>query len=830
MDAAQGDALEVLHGHVLNPPIGVLHGHHVVVAADRVDPVAGSDHAVDEAGFLAVDAELDAGVVDVLGNIGGADLREGTNLCGQLLGETIGLVDVVRTDLHIDGRWQALVDDAVNEAAGLEVSGEFGHLAGEPIAHALHVHITADGVAFLEAGLYEGGIHGGVGGEDGGEVGIDADVGDDHVQIFRLDFFADDLLDARDVLVADLEAGARRHAHVDDELTRVGAGKVGSAEEGEGDGEQDHANPENAGRGESGAQQGAAHQAFVPVDHALKVFVELPDDELEAEAVFGFRFVLVNEPAAFVALVVAVVAQEQRAEERDDGHGEGVGGEHGKHHAEGQRREQILADSGKGNDGQKDDGGGDRGSQDGERDFSSAFFGGDARRLTEFHVAEDVFEHDDAVVNEAGEGEGQTAEDHGVDGAAEGVGHQHTGQGGERNREHHGHGGARAAEEEQDHDAGEYQADPSFIDQLLEGELDEDGLIEDDGGFERGRNVDEVFDGFFHAVDDGDGIAVAALLEDRDVDRALTIDAHDVVLQRAGVHRMADIGDQHGSVAHRLEGHLVHGLGGGKLAVRVNVEVFVPDAHIASGQNQVGAVHGLDHVAQAQVARLQLERIDVDLDLAVGSAKGLWNGRARHVGNLIAHLELGQVLELGFVEPLALESDKADGLGGGGETQHHGGQRSGREPAQVGHGEIGHVAERGVGIGTGLEIELDEADAGEGPRLAVVHVGGEGEEALEGIGDIRFDLLGRHAVVEGGDDDHGHVDVGEEVDGHAEQVHDAHDRDDEAQHENEIGILQRKLGHFTAGPRWRSLLPRSCRSCRRAAARFPTRASSPPPE
>ena len=81
---------------------------------------------------------------------------------------------------------------------------------------------------------------------------------------------------------------------------------------------------------------------------------------------FGFRFELVDEFASVIALVVAVIAQKQGAEERDDSHGEGVRREHRQHHAEGQRREQILADSGKGNDRQEHDGGGDRGRKHGE--------------------------------------------------------------------------------------------------------------------------------------------------------------------------------------------------------------------------------------------------------------------------------------------------------------------------------------------------------------------------------------------------------------------------------------------------------------------------------
>jgi hypothetical protein len=67
-----------------------------------------------------------------------------------------------------------------------------------------------------------------------------------------------------------------------------------------------------------------------------------------------------------------------------------------------------------------------------------------------------------------------------------------------------------------------------------------------------------VFDGGLHAVNDGDRVAVSALLEDRHVDGALAVDAHDVVLQRAGILRLADVGHQNRRVADRLERHLVH--------------------------------------------------------------------------------------------------------------------------------------------------------------------------------------------------------------------------------------------------------------------------------
>ena len=49
------------------------------------------------------------------------------------------------------------------------------------------------------------------------------------------------------------------------------------------------------------------------------------------------------------------------------------------------------------------------------------------------------------------------------------------------------------------------------------------------------------------------------------------------------------------------------------------------DAHISGWQNQVGIVDGMDYVHQAHVVRLELDRIDIDHDLAVASAEGLRN-------------------------------------------------------------------------------------------------------------------------------------------------------------------------------------------------------------
>ena len=68
------------------------------------------------------------------------------------------------------------------------------------------------------------------------------------------------------------------------------------------------------------------------------------------------------------------------------------------------------------------------------------------------------------------------------------------------------------------------------------------------------------------------------------------------------------------------------------------------------------------------------------------------------------------------------------------------------------------ACDRGVGIGARLEIDFDQAHPRQAARFDMVDAAAEGEEALETAGDVVFDLLGRHARIEGRDDHHGDLD------------------------------------------------------------------------
>ena len=96
---------------LLRYAVRILDRHHVVVAALRIDPVAGRDHAVgghggnhvvhhvlcgetDQAGLLAVDVQLDSWVVQILRNVDAAHIGHRFDLLGEILGQRVGSIHV----------------------------------------------------------------------------------------------------------------------------------------------------------------------------------------------------------------------------------------------------------------------------------------------------------------------------------------------------------------------------------------------------------------------------------------------------------------------------------------------------------------------------------------------------------------------------------------------------------------------------------------------------------------------------------------------------------------------------------------------------------------
>ena len=169
-------------------------------------------------------------------------------------------------------------------------------------------------------------------------------------------------------------------------------------------------------------------------------------------------------------------------------------------------------------------------------------------------------------------------------------------------------------------------------------------------------NVYKVPKSFFNPVDDGDSVGIATLFQNREVNGGLAVNANDVGLDGLRIDRSPDIAheDRGLSLADGFEGHAVNVCSSGDLTIRVKVVVKGANLHVSCGENQVGLVDLTNHVHGAQLVGLQFERVHVNHNLAVTSTKGLGDGSSGDVGNLVSDGVLTEVVELGFVEALAL--------------------------------------------------------------------------------------------------------------------------------------------------------------------------------
>ena len=225
---------------------------------------------------------------------------------------------------------------------------------------------------------------------------------------------------------------------------------------------------------------------------------------------------------------------------------------------------------------------------------------------------------------------------------------------GDGNRQQHRAGGSGAAQKYQNDDADQHQSRAALMQHRVDRFLDEHGLIEDDIGDQLLGQVEQVPVRFADVVDHLDGVAVSARLHDRDVGGLLAVDADDVVLQLARVLGLADVAHRNPACAHGLDGYAIQIGDVLHQAVGVDIEVGGSDLDVAGGQDQVAVVDGADHVHHAQLPRQQLEGIDVDHRLPVLAAEHRGNFSAVDDRNLIADLELRQIVKLGFGQALAL--------------------------------------------------------------------------------------------------------------------------------------------------------------------------------
>ena len=450
-----------------------------------------------------------------------------------------------------------------------------------------------------------------------------------------------------------------------------------------------------------------------------------------------------------------------------------VGGQHRRDEARGQQREEHLHryrdaelleelpgdprhETGRRED--RDDGQRDR--DHGEADFVGGFQRCAIGRLAHPHVAHDVLDLDDGVVDQdAGrQRDGEEADQ--VQRKSEHVHRPERREDRQRQRDRDDDGGADVAQEQQ---------------------YDDD---REDGAFEQGRNrgfiialgevhrgVDQLevdvgigglqhLDALLHGGGD-DHVAGALGALDAERHHRFAVEAREGAAVGDGVGDGAEVVEANLAAAEQRNhgaGEFVQGLGAGERADRL---IVLADLGAAAGKVDIGAAQTLADVDGGQAGSLQPVGIERHQDFALDTADALDLGDAAHalqrpfddvvdeIGQLLGRLAgrdrgIGDDRQADHVD--ALDQRLVDVL-----------RQVGAHP---GDGVL-DVVQRPVGIGLERELDRGQRQSVGDRRGNVPHALDAGNAVFDGLGDLRFQLGRGCAELRDRDRDHRNVGAGQ---------------------------------------------------------------------
>ncbi len=200
----------------------------------------------------------------------------------------------------------------------------------------------------------------------------------------------------------------------------------------------------------------------------------------------------------------------------------------------------------------------------------------------------------------------------------------------QRNRDGDDHRRAPAAEEQQDHQAGQCGGDDAFLRHAADRVAHEDRLIADRLHFEVvGHRRLHRLDHRLHAVDDIERRRRAAFQHGHQ-HRTSAVDVNDVGLHRAAVADVGDVAHIHHRAVHRFDRQVGEVFQIRRRGVEIDRVFERADLLRADRREQILRGERVGHVLAGESARLQRIRIEIDLHLARLAAERIRNRRARH--------------------------------------------------------------------------------------------------------------------------------------------------------------------------------------------------------
>src|ERR1700722_8897659 len=259
-------------------------------------------------------------------------------------------------------------------------------------------------MVLFEADLNERGVHSRVGGIDRGKVGCNADVRDDHIEVFRGDHAPDFLFHLGDVVIRYLDTSSGRDFHIHHKLARVGPGEERLPQQGI---ECETANDKQAEdlHDKYGAVQTDGDCLFVSSLKFMKPQVELVDDnskDLYLSFCWDRGLKTFFNSGGSVMCMTRVDGDEQGTKEGDHGHCHQVRSKQGEDYGKGQRCEEVFTYAEEKDNWEEDDAGAEGSSQNGELHLFPSLDCSFRWRFSHLHVPEDVLQNHNGIVNQAG--------------------------------------------------------------------------------------------------------------------------------------------------------------------------------------------------------------------------------------------------------------------------------------------------------------------------------------------------------------------------------------------------------------------------------------------
>ncbi len=323
------------------------------------------------------------------------------------------------------------------------------------------------------------------------------------------------------------------------------------------------------------------------------------------------------------------------------------------------------------------------------------------------------------------------------------------------------------------------------------------------------RQMDEV--GLSHQIAfDGDAgrermiqfieRAIDGIRRSHGVGARLFLDLHDNVRLAvdgaiAALERSADLDRSNVRERHRhslTDGH--HRIG--QLLHVVNAPdaadlIFLIGVDEKSGAGvDVGALDGREDVVQRQIVSAKFFRIDQNLELFGVAAEQRDRCHARHRQQSRTHVPIGHGAQFHRADFVALHAQGHNHADRRSNRKQHRGHPGG-QPVR-GHGQpLGHQLPRRVNVGAPVKRDGNRHDAGVGLRTQIFEMRGAVERLLDGPGDQSFHFRGGHSLNVGLHDDLRGNEIREDIDGHLTNGHDADEKRQERQRNNEGTMLKR---------------------------------------